>query len=161
MPGPFGHGALLVLVSVLALLGRHRDAHVALPVVTGGAPQPKEGRAEQGHLEEEMHARYTHSACMVLALESAWSSLAQAWSYILCGGHLEDEVGGASNQKDHCGEEIHPAPDGGVMDSFHEKGERVAEEAVGSIPQFSGADAAVVVRQERHQNDTPQADLEH
>ena len=56
MPGPFGHGALLVLVSVLALLSRHQHAHVALPVVTGGAPQPKEGRTEQRYLEEEMHA---------------------------------------------------------------------------------------------------------
>ena len=45
-----GHGPLLVLVSVLALFSGHYHAHVALPVVPGGAPQPKEGRTDQRQL---------------------------------------------------------------------------------------------------------------
>ena len=75
--------------------------------------------------------------------------------------HLEEEVGAASDEIDHCRVKVHLAADCGLMDSFHEKSEQVAEEAIGSIPKFRRAHAEIVVRRERHQNEAPQANLEH
>ena len=83
------------------------------------------------------------------------------WESAVLRAHLEEEIGAASDEIDHCRVKEHLAADCGVMNPFHEKGEQVAEEAIGSIPQFSGADAAIVVRQGRNQSDTPQSDLEH
>ena len=83
------------------------------------------------------------------------------WESAVLRAHLEEEIGAASDEIDHCRVKEHLAADCGVMNPFHEKGEQVAEEAIGSIPQFRRSDAEIVVRCERHQNKAPQADLEH